>query len=458
MPRIERRVAISNVTQYMNQCGRIRGLLSHGLLGLALLSSVGFAAAKMAQQADHRTLQEEAAAFHVSPQRLQESRRYLYGGILWGSVADFWLMAALAWLVLGGHSARLRTWAKKGRGTEPDEISSARTIAIYSFALLTFLLLAELPWSVGLGFFRERAYGFEHRTLTQWCGDWGKSYVVSVIVGVLLIEAAYALARKTGRRWWLWVWAVCAIFALAGTVLEPVVVEPLFNHFTPIQNVALRDRILAMAHRAGVPADNVYEVNRSRQSGHTNAYVTGVLGSQRIVIYDTLLQSETPDEIMFTVGHEIGHYVLHHVWKGYLFGIALLGFFLFIASRIFNALTRNPRYRRRTGIASIADAAALPLILLLLIALAWLAQPIENAFSRWEEHQADAFGLRICPNPVAAVTGFEKDVRTDLIAPDPPRWVEWWFFTHPSDLHRIEYAERYCARHGIEVPPDVRVP
>lgn len=350
--------------------------------------------------------------FQMSPAELTVARRYLYGGLFWGTLAQLWLLALLffAWLY------------------------SRRRPAVRGFTvgLFAFLLLGLFPFDVFLGFFRERAYGFQHLGFPAWLGQWSLAALLDLVAALVIVTLAYAwLARRRGPAWWVRLWTVVSAGVVFAVAIQPVFIAPLFNHFTPVRNPEIRADLQLLATRAGIPHARILEVNASRQSAHTNAYVVGILGSQRIVVYDTLLASQTPAEIEFTVGHEIGHYVLHHLWKGVAFTVALLFAFFAIVGWLF------PKF---SGGRSPADLATLPLTLLILMVLLFLASPATNGFSRWEEHQADAFGLQLSGQAAAAISGFEREERTDLIYPDPPSWIVFWYFTHPSQQQRISFA------------------
>lgn len=389
------------------------------------------------------------ASSGISPERLRLARRYLYGGLLWSTLAQFWLLGVLALLVFTGASARLRTIVQQAiRRFHPDIAARPWPLMLVYAALLVLLIeAAGLPFEFYLGFVREHAFGFSHLGAAAWWAEWGKTVLVALALSVPAILLAYALLRRWqrrwGQRWWLPLWGLCVLFAIFSVAIEPVFIAPLFNRFTPLPQGSLRTKILSMAHQAGIPARQVYVVDRSRQSGHTNAYVVGVLGTERIVLYDTILKAQTPREIEFVMGHEMGHYVLHHLWKGLAFTAALLLVVLFLTAKGFTWAVR----RWQPGIEGVSDVAGLPLLLLLLGGLLFLASPLSNGFSRWEEHRADAFGLQICQCPQTAVCGFEREIDTDLIDPDPPRWIEWWYFTHPSQQERIEFARQWGERH-----------
>jgi Zn-dependent protease with chaperone function len=385
-----------------------------------------------------------SAVVPITGAELARARQYLYGGLAWGVGAEVWTLVLLAFAYYSGASAALAAWL--GRKMPRWAVASGVTAA-----LMIYGLTGLLPFSFYVDYGRERRFGFEHLGVAAWLAQWAAASLLTVIAAVVVATIAYAWvgrgmsehkrdarpgrAGARAQRWWLKMWVVMAAAVVVTVALEPVVIEPLFNHFTPVRNAALRTDIEALARRAGIPNAHIYEMDASRQSAHTNAYVVGILGSQRIVLYDTMIARQPPAEIEFVVGHEIGHYVLHHLWKGVGFTVVLLLGWFALLGLIFPRLSRGE---------SGADVAALPLVLLILVALVYLSAPATNGFSRWEEHQADAYGLQLTPAPCAAVASFEREERTDLIYPDPPDWMVWWFFNHPDQQERINFARQAC--------------
>lgn len=366
----------------------------------------------------------------LSPAELERARHYLYGGLAWGTASNLWMLACLAAVYISGLTTAFQGWLDR-------RFASAwvRT-ALAAAALLAAVLAALLPFSFYLGYVRERAFGFQHLGVAAWFGQWATSVALDVAAGVVVTAVAYGWMRQRGGpRWWIKIWVVLAAAVVVSVALDPVVIEPLFNRFTPVSNPEIRADLEQLARQAGIPHARILEMDASRQSAHTNAYVVGILGSQRIVVYDTLLATQTPAEIEFVVGHEIGHYVLHHLWKGVAFTLALLFGLLALTGWLY------PRWRR--GRTAAEDPAGLALLLFILLTALFLASPLTNGFSRWEEHQADAYGLRLSGQAEAAVQGFEREEHTDLIYPHPPRWVVWWFFNHPSQQQRIDFASSF---------------
>jgi Zn-dependent protease with chaperone function len=211
-------------------------------------------------------------------------------------------------------------------------------------------------------------------------------------------------------------------------------VDPLFNDFVPLKDPVLRRDLLDMAQRAGIDGGRVYQVNKSKQTTTMNAYVTGVGVSKRIVMWDTLLAKLDHDEIMATMGHEMGHYVLHHLWKGIAFGVLISLLTFAIAQPVYE------RGLTRFGLSDRADPAALPILLLIATVLGFVLSPVTSAYSRSIEHDADRFGLELTGLNEATASSFVKFAEDAKVDPDPPRFIEWWRYSHPATNKRIAFA------------------
>jgi STE24 endopeptidase len=269
-----------------------------------------------------------------------------------------------------------------------------------------------------------------------------KGFGVACVAALIFLLPVWAAIRRWPRAWWAIGSAIGVALSIVAIAVAPVFIAPLFNTFTPLKDASLKLRILEMAHREGIPADDVYEVDASRQSRHDNAYVVGLLGTQRIVLYDTLLAGYSPEEVQFVMGHEMGHYVLNHMWKGVAFAALVIVTGFFLLHRLLHRVIG--RHAPRLGYASPAAIAAVPLVLLLFSVYAFAIQPIESAVSRHMEHQADVFGLKAIQDLPAsrgvAVSAFQKMAARNLSDPDPPAIVEWWLYSHPSMGSRIRFV------------------
>lgn len=312
-------------------------------------------------------------------------------------------------------------------------------LAIYT--VLGFVLAYPFEWY--RGFALEHQYGLSNQSLGEWLTDQLKSLAFSVAaLGLVpIVAAAYAAIEKSPRRWWLWLGAGTLPVVTAATLLQPLLFEPAFNQFRPLPDSQLRDRILDLAGRAGVPSRNVLEADKSRQTDRYNAYVSGFGASQRIVLWDTMLKGMREDEILYVMGHEMGHYRLGHIWKGILFASALSFAFFLLLFLIVRGLVR--RFGERWGFASVHDEASIPLLALVVSLLTFAAQPIANARSRQVEHEADAFGLEVTRMNDAAARALIKLGSQNRSNPEPSLLVRTFLYSHPPLVERVRFASEY---------------
>lgn len=378
-----------------------------------------------------------ASAGAERDERRQQARQYSRGWYWFYFITQAYLWFLL-WLMLRtGWSAQLRRWVSRVIPWRCGVVPMYGAV----FILLMNLLLWPFDW---FAFWRETQYGFANQSFAEWLSDWFKQLAVIFVLGVPAVWIIYTVFDQAPRRWWLWGSGVLIGWVIIVVAIAPVFIAPLFNAFEPIKDPVLRQRILGLAHQHHIPVDDVLQMDASRQSRHTNAYVIGLWGTQRIVLYDTLLQHFTAEEIEFVMAHEIGHYRLNHIWKGIgLAGLAIvIGLWLLhrVAPRVIE------RYQTRFGFNQLADVASLPLLLLLVALATFAAAPLINGVSRWMEHHADLFALRAAPHPEAALSVFEKFETLDLSEADPPLLIEFWLYSHPSLKRRIETAEQFLAQ------------
>ena len=369
------------------------------------------------------------------PEPSEQAIRYYRGGIGLWLFGIAWGIAVPAFFLFTRLSARIRDVARKiGRNWY-------FTIVVYDviFTALTFVI--DLPLSYYEGFAREHAYGLSEQTLGKWAGDSVKALILGCIVGALFLWIPYLLLKKSPRRWWLYTWLATIPFIVLMILVQPVWIDPIFNDFGPMKDKALEARILDLADRAGIEGGRVYEVDKSEDTKKLNAYVTGFMSTKRIVLWDTTIAKLTPDEVLFVMGHEMGHYVLGHIWKAILFISVLILAILYAAHRLSSSLIE--RFKHRWGFDSLSDIASLPLILLLVAVLSLAVAPAVNGFSRWQERQSDRFGLEITQNNAAAATAFVKLMTEGLGVPRPHPLVVIWRGTHPPLGERIDFCNTY---------------
>lgn len=354
-----------------------------------------------------------------------------------------WMLLALFALLHFGLGAAIARWSR-GKTGKP-------WLQMLLAAPLWMVILAALELPAGLiGQHVERLYGISVQSWASWFTDQATSAVLTVLFGTLVLSVVYALMRRSPRRWWLWFWILTLPLEVCLVFLAPVVVDPLFDHFQPLEKVspALVVELQKVVHRGGmdIPPDRMYVMDASAKLTGLNAYVTGFGASKRVVVWDNTVKEEPPDEILFTYGHEQGHYVLHHIAKGLVFFAALLFAIYWIGFRLTGALLR--RYGGRWRIASAGDSASVALILFLVTLLSFLAEPAQNAFSRHIEHEADVYGQEVIHGLVAdpqqtAVRSFMRYGVVWLDDPSPNPAVEFWTYSHPSIAERAAFAAEY---------------
>ena len=373
----------------------------------------------------------------VPPDKKARSDAYFEGGY-WLMLCDF-LVSSIVFLLLlsTGWSARMRDWAE-----HTTRFKAVHTFLFWAqFLVLTSLL--TFPLSVYEGYIREHKYGLATQTFGPWLGDQLKALGLGVLFGGLLMVALYGIVRRLPRTWWIWGAITSLVFATFFSLIEPVFIAPIFNKYTRLEDPAIRDPILSMARANGISAKDVFVQDASRQSTRISAFVTGFLGTERIVLNDNLLKRCSVAEIESVMGHEMGHYVMHHVYKDLMFFsiVIVLGF-------AFLRITSEWGFRRwgeKWRVHGAGDLAALPLFALLISTYFFVLTPVFNNYSRAEEYEADIFGLNAARQPDAEA---EVDLKlADYRKLDPSRLEEFLFYDHPSGRARIYAAMRWKAEH-----------
>jgi STE24 endopeptidase len=350
-------------------------------------------------------------------------------------VLYLWNLLFPALLLFTGLSARMRAWAQRlGRRWY-------LTFALYCLVFGVLYYLASLPVSYYLGFVHPHHYDLSNQTLGKWFGDYVKGALVMMIIGLAVGWVPFLLIRRSPRRWWLYLGLLAVPFLCALLLIEPVWIAPLFHKFQPLQDKRLESKILGLAARSGIEGSRVYEANMSVDTKAMNAYVGGLLGTKRIVFWDTMLKALDEDELLFILGHEMGHYVLGHIISLIVVcsGLVLLFYYgaYLVAGRII------ARFKTRFGFDAVSDFAALPLGVLLALVFALVGLPVLTAFSRCNEHEADRFGLELTRNNHAAAMAFVKLQQENLAIPRPGIIFELWLGSHPPLAERIDFCNRY---------------
>ena len=379
----------------------------------------------------------EAWLATVPADKRARSDAYFEGGY-WLQLWNFLLGAAIALLLLAGRwSSRMRDLAERITRRKP-----LQTLLYFAQYVLVSTLLT-FPLTVYEGFFREHAYGLATQGFGAWLGDQAKGLALSLIFGGLLVALLYGIFRKLSRTWWIWGAVATLAFLVLSLAIGPVFIEPLFNQYTKLENPAVKGPILRLARANGVTAADVWVVDASRQTTRVSANVAGFLGTERIALNDNLLNKCTLPEIETVMAHEIGHYVLNHMFKSLLFfGLVIVAGFAFVKWG-FAACVR--RWGARWGVAGIGDVAGLPLLLLLLSVFFFALTPVTNTYIRVQEVEADLFALNAARQPDGEAAVDLKLGEYRKLAPGPVE--EFLFFDHPSGQTRILMAMRWKAEH-----------
>jgi Zn-dependent protease with chaperone function len=329
-----------------------------------------------------------------------------------------------------------------------------RVRAVILFVIMVMILsyFLRLPWSYRAGFVRLKDYGLSNQTVWGWLSDSMKSLAVMIVIQSLVAAIVWGiLIDKMPKTWWFWTAAGTTPFLVAGAFLTPLVIDPLFNTFGPMKNKVLEQEILELSGRTDVGGSRVFEVDKSRQTKAVNAYVTGLFGSKRIVLWDTLLQALPPREVKAVVAHELGHYVLGHVrWGVLLGGISSFGG-LFILDRLIRC--GIPRFGPYLHVNDPKSLTVMVMVVLLITVGELIFSPVSNLISRTMEHEADRFAIEMTHDPAAVAQAFSTLQKENLSVPFPSWFYRIWRATHPSIGERIEFANFY--RPWISGDPEV---
>lgn len=309
----------------------------------------------------------------------------------------------------------------------------------------------------------SRAYALSVQGWGSWAGDWCKSEGVVLVIIVPMVFGLFWVIRRSPQRWWFYFWLLTLPFLVLLIFVAPVILDPMFNKFEPLEKTQpqLVGEIEKVTQRGGlsIPRDRMFEMEASAKVTTYNAYVTGIGATKRVVVWDNTSRDLTVRETLFVFGHEMGHYVLNHIYKGLAFFAAtmLAGFWL--GRRI--VLAMLTRWGEVWQIRGINDLAALPVLMLALSLLTLVGEPIGNAFSRHLEHQADIYGLEVTHslfpnNAEVAASSFQKLGEKSYDYPTPNPVLVFWSYSHPSIRERIRFSLHYDPWHTSTGPKYVK--
>jgi STE24 endopeptidase len=314
-------------------------------------------------------------------------------------------------------------------------------IFLYWVQYLIAASILGAPLAIYEGFLREKQYQLMNQTFSAWVVDQLKELAVSAVLGGLAMMLLIGIVRRLPRTWHIWGAVAATVFVIIGALITPVFISPLFNKYQRLGAGPVRDSILRLARQNGIPANDVYEVDASRQSNRISANVSGFLGTERITLNDNLLKRCSSTCVEAVMGHEMGHYVLNHIYKMILyFGVVFAVFFTVLRRLLHWAFDR---WGATWELRDVSDPAVLPLAALILSSLFFVFTPINNTWIRTQEYEADIFGLNTSRQP----DGFAEAalLLSEYRKLEPGPVEEFLFFDHPSGRTRISSAMRWKA-------------
>jgi STE24 endopeptidase len=345
--------------------------------------------------------------------------------------------ALLAVLAASGASVAMRRSIESICSTLPPRFVPAAVVALYVVLLAVLHEVVTLPFAFYRGHLLERRYGLTAQAAAGWLGDHLKTGLIGLLFALAACELIYAALRDFPVWWWAITAAVLGLVMAVLAKLAPVVLLPMFYRFTPLEREALHDRLVALARRAGATVVRAYEWKLSDRTHKANAALTGLGGTRRILLSDTLLAEYSDDEIEVILAHELAHHVHRDIWTGMVYETALLAAGLYAAHWTLTLLAP------KAGLIAPWDVAGLPMLALAAGGISLLLLPLANALSRAHEYRADRFALDVTANPAAFISAMQRLGAQNLAEDAPSRLVEILFHTHPPMSRRIAVARAW---------------
>ncbi len=390
-----------------------------------------------AQPSDHFDAEAATNAYlaQIPAEARARSDAYFEGGywlILW----EFLYTVAVALLLLNLRwSAKMRDFAERVTRFKP-----VHTIVYWAeYLVLTSVLL--FPLTVYEGYFREHKYGLATQSLGPWLNDQFKGLLVGLVLGAIIVTLLFGVVRRLPRTWWIWGAIVTVLFFVFLMLIGPVYILPIFNKVSKLDNPKITQPILSLARANGIAAKDIYQVDASRQTTRMSANVSGFGRTMRITLNDNLLRRGSLEEIEAIMGHEMGHYVLNHIYKFIMFAsiVIVCGFALLRWALDWSLA----RWGEKWQIRSVGDTAVVPLVVLLASIFFFALVPVLNTYIRTEEYEADMYGLNASRQPDGAAQAAIH--LGEYRKMSPGRLEEWLFYDHPSGRNRIYAAMRWKA-------------
>ena len=389
------------------------------------------------------TPEKEVTAYTLPPELYRKARdlgRFRFRFAL----IDFFYGVFVLWVILRWkYGPKFRDWA--------ESASRNRFVqaAIFAPLLILTMDILGLPSDIYQNSV-DRKYGLSVQSWGSWFWDWTKGQFIAVVLGIVLVSILYAVIRSSPRRWWFYFWLVSLPIIVLLVFVQPLIVDPMFHKFEPLQqkDPALTASLEKMVQRAGenIPPERMFWMGAGEKTTELNAYVTGIGASKRIVVWDNTIAKMNTPQIVYVAGHEMGHYVLGHIWKGLIFAAVFLFVLFYLGFRTIGWFLQ--RWGKDWGIRGVDDLASLPALLLLLSVFSFVASPISSAVSRHFEHQADQYGLEVThgltpDSAQVAAQAFQVLGEVDLSDPAPNPVDVIMFYSHPPIPDRIRFVLSY---------------
>jgi STE24 endopeptidase len=349
-----------------------------------------------------------------------------------------WSVAFLAALIVTGASLSLRNGAESlAQVAVPARWVGPTAVALYVVLLTALNEVGSLPLAFYGGFVLERRYGLSRQPIGAWFGDQLKALALSLVLGVAAASILYVFIHRYPQGWWLPAGAVFALLIVGLANVAPLILLPLFYSVKPLTRESLRTRLIALGERAGARVLDAYEWGLGEKTTKANAALTGIGGSRRILVSDTMLAQYSDDEIEVVLAHEMAHHVHGDIWKGLALETVLIVAGFFTASRLL--MVAAPL----AGLRGTDDVAGLPLLLLAAGAVSLVMLPAAHAISRAHERRADRLALTLTRNPAAFISAMRRLAAQNLAEDEPSRLVQWLFYSHPPIRERIAAAQNF---------------
>lgn len=337
--------------------------------------------------------------------------------------------------LISGLSSGIRNWVY----SKNKRAFIAIALYFITYSIINFIIM--FPIDYYKGFVLKHAYDLSNQSFNKWFLDIIKNFIVTTAAGALFIYIPYTLIKRSPRYWWVQFSLLLIPIIFFITFISPIYIDPIFNKYEEVQDKPLEQKIYKEINRTTIENCNVYQVNKSVDTKEMNAYMTGVLNTKRIVLWDTTIKNLSHDETLGIVAHEMGHYLMGHIWKSILLGGALSMFIFYAVNK--SAHWIIDKSQGAFGFSKLQDIASLPLLILLFNIFMFAAAPAINGYSRHTELEADRFQLELTRNNNAAISSTIKLHESSFILPSPGIVYKLWNYDHPTFEERVEFANKY---------------